>query len=526
VLERAAVVGRRLEVDDVAALLEPAAAPTLRAHLDALVGNGFLRPSPGGRFRFRHGLVHEAAYRGTPKTVRAELHERFADHLDRSAADDEVVGYHLEQAFVLRTELNAPDRLTRRLAEDAGRRLGRAGIRAWTSAEPARVAHLLQRATALLPPDDGPRRELLCELGVALHTAGNTDAADEAFESAATAARRAGDRRVALRAELELTAAHLLDSNGEPERLLAVADDALPVFESIEDERSLGRTWMLVGWVNGGMYCRNETWRACATRALAHYRRAGFPTSTCIGHIAASSYFGPMAAREATERSLELLQSDVDDRAAEATVLAHLGGLEAMLGRFDDAFAHLAVARATYQDLLRPTAVVRTCAPIEAQSARLWGDPERASAILTESCTTLREMQNWSPLSTQAAALADALCALDRHDEALEWLEAGESCATSDDIDAQLALGAVRATILLQQGAHDEAEDTARAAVALGERTDASNRRATTLVALARVLIGVDRVDEAAGVLGQARALYEEKGNAAAVALLEATAAA
>src|SRR4029077_11565480 len=86
IVERAAIVGRRFTTEDVPVLLEPAATPTLSTHLDALVDSGFLRPDGRGRFRFRHGLIHEAAYRGTPKNVRAGLHERFADHFDRNAA--------------------------------------------------------------------------------------------------------------------------------------------------------------------------------------------------------------------------------------------------------------------------------------------------------------------------------------------------------------------------------------------------------------------------------------------------------
>ncbi|MDP9262061.1 MAG: AAA family ATPase, partial [Actinomycetota bacterium] len=50
-------------------------------------------------FRFHHVLVRDVAYRGIPKEVRAELHERVADGVDRLGGADELVGYHLEQAF-------------------------------------------------------------------------------------------------------------------------------------------------------------------------------------------------------------------------------------------------------------------------------------------------------------------------------------------------------------------------------------------------------------------------------------------
>jgi tetratricopeptide (TPR) repeat protein len=266
-------------------------------------------------------------------------------------------------------------------------------------------------------------------------------------------------------------------------------------------------------------------WRKCATRALEHYRRAGFPSSTCIGQIAASAYFGPLPARAAKARCAELLETAIDDRAGEATVLAHLGGLEAMLGRFDDAFARLAVARSIYCDLGRVTAVARTCAPIEAQTARLMGDPERARWTLVESCEMLREATNWSHFSTQAAVLADALCALDRYDEAGEWLEEAQNHAVQDDIETELALCPVRSTILLWRGDHGGAEAAARTGVELGAQTDASNLRAACLVSHARALTQLERGAEAAKAFAEARALYEEKENTAAIALLGATAA-
>ncbi len=153
-LERAAVIGKRFGLEDVVALLDPEAAPTADAHVHALVARGFIRPVDDD-LRFRHVLVQEAVYRAAPKRLRAELHERFTDQFEQRYDDtgdvDEFAGYHLEQAYRLRTELGESDRRTERLAEDAGRRLGDAGIRALKRGDiPATVA-LLRRATALLP---------------------------------------------------------------------------------------------------------------------------------------------------------------------------------------------------------------------------------------------------------------------------------------------------------------------------------------------------------------------------------------
>src|SRR5439155_9898636 len=120
-------------------------------------------------------LIQEAVYRSTPKEERAQLHERFADWLERTAGGrvrelEELLGYHLEQAYRLRAELGPPDRRAKQLAADAGERLGAAGIRAWKRGDAPAAENLLGRAAELLPADDGRRLEFLCELGSALRT--------------------------------------------------------------------------------------------------------------------------------------------------------------------------------------------------------------------------------------------------------------------------------------------------------------------------------------------------------------------
>ena len=341
VLERGAVVGEEFRVDDVAALLEPAAAPTVPAHLGALAGRGFVR-SAGEAFRFRHVLVQEAVYRAAPKRLRAELHERFADRLDRTAADlaelDEFVGYHLERAHRLHTELGESGRRTKRLSEDAGRRLGAAGMRAWRRGDAPATINLLGRATTLLPADDSWRLELLCELGLAQRATGDADAAESTLAGALEHAVSARDGRVELRARTESLFLRLLtDPEGVAQQLEEVATAAIPVFEKIGDHRSLGRSWLLLGWVRGGIHCRYAAWEEAAEQALVHYRLAGSPASTCLGQIVAALYWGPTPVRGAIDRCEELLAEHASDLDGRAHVLAYMGGLIGLSGRFDDA---------------------------------------------------------------------------------------------------------------------------------------------------------------------------------------------
>ncbi len=142
VIERGAVEGK---IFHRGAVLELAPEP-LRAgvgtHLLALVRKELIRPDqtevPGDdAFRFRHLLIRDAAYESVPKETRAALHEQFMVWLDSHAhlvEQDEIAGYHLEQAAHYREEIGSPDEV---VAEEAFRRLAAAGQAALGAVAPS-----------------------------------------------------------------------------------------------------------------------------------------------------------------------------------------------------------------------------------------------------------------------------------------------------------------------------------------------------------------------------------------------------
>ena len=80
-----------------------------------------------------------------PKETRADLHERYAAWLERTTGQhaseiDEILGYHLEQAFQYRAELGPVSDKATELAASAGERLGRAGRRAMVNGGDAAAA--------------------------------------------------------------------------------------------------------------------------------------------------------------------------------------------------------------------------------------------------------------------------------------------------------------------------------------------------------------------------------------------------
>src|SRR5262249_42327697 len=105
-------------------------------------------------FKFRHLLIRDAAYDGLPKSVRAQLHEALANWLDERAGDlaerDEIIGYHLEQAYAYRRELGPFDAAAQAVATAAAARLKSAGRRALDRGDARAALNLLERACSLV----------------------------------------------------------------------------------------------------------------------------------------------------------------------------------------------------------------------------------------------------------------------------------------------------------------------------------------------------------------------------------------
>ncbi len=520
VLERAAVVGREFWRGAVATLSPQSELAAVSRHLMALVRKGLVRPAPSelareDALRFHHVLIRDVAYAGIPKSVRADLHERAADWLEQRAGEpDEVVGYHLEQAHRYRSELGPGDRAVRRLGAEAGERLGRAGVRALARGDSHAAVNLLARASSILPSAESHRLELLSELGVAYRLAGDLARAEHVLAQAVEEARAARDRRQELRAQIEQTAVQLsADPEGVAGRLLGLAGTAIPVFEALGDDRALGRTWFLTGFVQGGFYCQNSAWEDAAERALVHYRRAAWPTTTCLQSIAAALFYGPRPAVESIGRCDALLAEDGVDRVAEAHVTLWRGALNALGGGFDESRTAIEHARQTYEELGQPVLAAVSCSFVAGFTEMLSGDYQAAEKVLRASAEDLEQRGEDAHLATRAAELADALYAQERFAEAAEWTQTARRHSASDDLSAQFTWRAVHAKIIASLGELDEAEELAHEALELVDRTDALNQRADVRLDLAQVLSLGGRLDQALQAAEEAVRLYQQKGN-------------
>jgi tetratricopeptide (TPR) repeat protein len=526
-LQRAAVVGREFSREAVVALSPQADVAEVESRLLSLMRNGLVSRGQStlageDAFRFHHVLVRDVAYTGTAKSIRSELHERCADWLDgRQQGLDEVVGYHLEEAHRHRVELGRLDRHAKYLGAEAGERLGRAGVRALMRGDLPAAANLLERATALLPSDDPRVLELRCELGIVYRAAGESARAENLLADTVRSAAAIRDRRLELRAEIELGLVRLHTSpEGAPERLLAVAKEAIRTLESLEDDRSLSRAWFVIGWVEGGFHLRNAAWEEAAERSLIHYQRAGWSAATCIAQLASALFYGPRPVDDAIQRCKELLE--VGERLGEAHVLPYLGGLHALVGRFDEARDYVQRARRTYEELGQQVSIAAACDSLDARIATLSGEHTEAELVLRTSCETFERVGDSSHLATCAAQLAEALYEQGRFGEAEEWSRVAESHAARDDLSAQFSWRAVRGKVRASEGAYQEAEGLAWEAVRLVERTDALVQHGNVLLDLAEVMRSSGRLEEAAAAIEHALALFRRKGATAPALATEA----
>jgi class 3 adenylate cyclase/tetratricopeptide (TPR) repeat protein len=492
--------------------------PQVMARLTALVRKELVRADKAqlageDAFRFRHLLIRDAAYDALPKAVRADLHERFADWLEQHGQDlvelDEIVGYHLEQAYRYWAELGPVDDSHLPLATRAAERLAAAGRRAFTRGDAAAQVSLFSRALELNPVAN---RDLEVELALAealMSARGPAEASRAALEAADHALER-GDHLGELRARIKGARYGLnLDPETGLDRLQTLTEQALPVFEEAGDIAGLSSAWQTVAFIEH-YRCRFEAEAAAAERALDYAQQCGDAVGERRAFVltVVSRMFGPTPVEEA----LHWLDDHRELERADLSLGSYRATLQAMLGHSDEARTLARQTRARNEELGRQLLVA-----IGAQSAwqieMLAGDPLAAEREAREGCELLEQMGERGWLSTQACHLAWALHELGRDDEAEQWAKRGRDLGGEDDAITQILWRQVQASVLAHRGQLQTAEALAREAIERAGQTDMLNTQADTLITLADVLELANRRANGGHAAGQALALYEQKGN-------------
>jgi predicted ATPase/DNA-binding SARP family transcriptional activator len=521
VLEQASIVGKEFRPEALARLLT--AEEGLIARLHGLVRRDLLRPAADG-FRFRHQLIRDAAYDSLPKQTRAESHERFADWLEQSAdagarESEEIIGYHLEQAHRLRTEVGLVDERTAELAGRAAERLLAPGRRAFNTGDLSAAVNLLSRAAALLPDRSLARAEALSDLGEAFRDAGDLQRADRTLADAIETAARLGERALEWRTRM---ARLKVESNLDPEltaqELELAAEHGRAILHELGDDRGLAAAWWMLAW-SRWLGCRAADAEDALARARVHARRAGAlrTEALCLNLLVGAAVFGPRAVDEGIRRCSRMLDRPVKAQRIEAYACRALAVLKAMHGDFDAARTLIERDRSILEELglrLQAAAATEGYGMIEL----LAGDPDAAERELRRGYETLEQMGEAPALATVAALRAQALYASGRYAEALRFSEVSQDAAAEDDLSAQIQWRGPRGKVLARRGRTKKAEEFAADAVALAEKTDFLNQHGEALLDLAEVRRLADRTAEARQPAQDAVRLFKQKGNVVSAA--------
>jgi len=516
-IECAAVIGKEFYAGAVRDLLPAVLRDDAPDLIRSLIRKELVRTGrsmvPGEEaFRFRHILIRDAAYRSIPKERRADLHEGFAAWIglvggERAEEQDEIVGYHLEQAFRYRQELGPLDDQARRLARQASDRLAAAGSRALARHDMRAVANLLGRAEALLDPSDPDRLALLPDLSYALWERGLTEEATAVTSEFRTLADDLGDAD--LIAYATLSAWLLL---GELERPLDLArsdaQDAIRVFEASGNERGLALAWHVIASVEWDLGQAGKQLDALE-HALDHAgrARASFETAEAFHSFTAAIVRGPIPVPEAIARAEGIIGEFPDNRGLEAFMSHALAHLRARLGAFDAAREAVDRYRGFLLDTGQLMAYWRS-AEVRFDVEMLAGDVQAAADVAEEAHAKLSERgDRWPYL---CAFIAQARLALGKHTEASEVAEIAASSANS--IERALGLG-VFARLRAREGDATKAEELIDEAVAIVERTDFLFDRGTVQLDRAEVMELLGRNEEARAARQRALAMFEEKGD-------------
>jgi DNA-binding SARP family transcriptional activator len=517
-VERAALIGREFPVAAVVSLLPAEARRSAEEHVRSLVRRGFIKPDRSTlageeQLRFHHILIQDVAYRSTPKALRAELHERYADWLaPRGDTYDEFVGYHLEQAFRHRSELGEGGAAVQALAVRAGEGLAAAGHRAAARGESIAAARLLRSATEMFEAGDRARPDVLLDLGVAMRDCGELREAERVLARSLAAAVDSDSSVLVARAEIEIEALRaVVDPSASIEQGEAVAQRALEVFKAAGDEPGLALALTQIAeghWAR----CHFENMEKVLEQALVHAEGgSGRERMVVLRGIARAVVMGPRPVHEAVPRCRMVLDASQGDVPLTAIAEAMMAVLYAMRGDDDEGRALSEQSQRRVEQLgLHVHAALQLMyrAFVELVSE----SPQEISGQLMRACDLLVSIGESNRLSTLAALLARLLYIQGRYDDCDRFCRLSSDAAADDDVVSQVLWRGAAGKLLAREGDLASAVQLADSAVAQAQQTDFLLIHGDALRDRAEILVIAREAERAIDDLGMAMALFERKG--------------
>ena len=383
VVDPAAVIGKVFQGRAVADLVDEQMRRLVGGLLKVLIGRGLMREDSigpdGDLYSFRHLLIQDAAYDAMSKRRRSELHESYARWLQEAAGDraneyEEIVGYHLEQAYHLRMQLGALRDSGQLLGEAAAGWLSRAARRTAALGATAAAARLLRRAAILLPDPGFARMHVMLELGEALLETGDLVEAGEVIAEADRLARANEDANAQAQARvLSLLRQFQFDAEAASVLTRQAAPQLLRTFTDSGDELGLARTWRLLAHIDV-LNCRFGQAREGFQRAADHAQagRNQREEYDNLAWLVIASVWGSAPADAGLQTCWDVLARAGSDLTLQITALLGSAVLKAMLGSTTEARDLSRQAKALIEDLgpsmFTEVAKGQTCAYVEMYS--------------------------------------------------------------------------------------------------------------------------------------------------------------
>ena len=515
VLERGAIEGEIFHRGAVQAIAPDDTQVTPR--LAALVRKEIIRPEKplitgDDGFRFRHLLLRDAAYESLPKATRADFHQRYATWLEQHGVEllelDEIVGYHLEQAYRYGVELGAPDSA---LSARASERLAAAARAARNRGDVLAQVNLWDRAADLVP-DGAARPLLLVRFGWALEEGGELARARAAVEEAVALARESGDGQAEWLGRIALAGFRGdQEPEGASENMLREAEAAVAAGEAAGNHEVLARAWGLAADAHqfGG---RMGEYAQALDRALPHARRAGDLPLEARLVLRKAPYFiwGPGHVEEGLRFAGEAFEQLGHVPGAQSFALHVRGHMRARRGEFEGAFEDVSDFRSGERERGREReyAITSDCV----WDVCLWaGDWKRGEDALREGYGMLERMGIKAGVSKVSLDLGDCVFRRGMIDEAERLSEIGEEVTAEEDMFGAAQWLTLRARVRAARGDLDGAEAFARRALTV-PGNEFPELAAEARLALAETLrLAGD--PEASSWAAEALELYERKGN-------------
>jgi tetratricopeptide (TPR) repeat protein len=447
------------------------------------------------------------------------LHERFAAWLDTHATfveQDEIVGYHLEQAARYHEDLGSPDstlaeRAAARLAAAARSTLGRGD---WNASRA-----LSRRALDLVPEEHPLRLDVLPTYVFAFWDVEGGRLAQRAIDELL---RSHQERAAAYGSMFAANFRIFQGGGGSAEELEQASEHARAILERLGDEAGLAYAYLHIGlskWVRGW----TADLVAACERAIGHARRANAARveNECQGLLVSAQVFGPTPVAGAIEYCERRLR-EVSERApARGDLNSRLGSLYAMRGEIEKGRDLVRASREFWREA-GLDAVAAATYMAEARVEWYAGELGRAEDLARVGLAELEDLEDRGYAGTMAVHFASYLEEQGKIEEAEAALRRARQLTNPAEVFDAVGLDAIEARLLARRGRLEEAESLARRACAAADATDLYLPRVVAASSLGLVLEHAGRTAEAQEQLEHAVGVAEAKGDSVYASLLGA----